>query len=71
MFTLRDLIKNFYPYQHLSICIMSGEKFDAITEYIKETHPIYLDFYVRTIEIYRDDELGKLKDILKIIISKD
>jgi len=50
---------------------MSGEKFDAITEYIKETHPIYLDFYVRTIEIYRDDELGKLKDILKIIISKD
>jgi len=49
---------------------MSGEKFDTTTEYLEESHSIYLDFYVRTIEIYRD-ELGKLKDILKIIISKD
>ena len=70
MFVLRDLIKNFYPYQHLSIYIMSGEKFDTTTEYLEESHSFYLDFYVRTIEIYRD-ELGKLKDILKIIISKD
>ena len=70
MFTLRDLIKNFYPSQYLSIYIMSGEKFDTTKEYIEELYPIYLDFYVRTIEIYRD-ELGKLKDILKIIISKD
>lgn len=70
MFTLRDLIKNFYSSQHLSIYIMSGEKIDTTTKYIEELQPIYLDFYVRTIEIYRD-EIGKLKDILKIIISKD
>jgi len=70
MFTLRDLIKNFYSSQHLSIYIMNGEKFDTTTEYLKESRLIYLDFYVRTIEIYRD-ELGKLKDILKIIVSKD
>jgi len=49
---------------------MSGEKFNTTTEYLEELYPTYLDFYVRTIEIYRD-ELGKLKDILKIIISKD
>jgi hypothetical protein len=49
---------------------MSGENFDTTTEYLEESHLIYLDFYVRTIEIYRD-ELGKLKDILKIIISKN
>jgi hypothetical protein len=49
---------------------MSGDKFDTTTKCLEEAHSIYLDFYVRTIEIYRD-ELGKLKDILKIIVSKD
>ena len=70
MFTLRDLIKNFYPSQYLSIYIMSGDKFDTTTEYLEKSQSIYLNFYVRTIEIYRD-ELGKLKNILKIIVSKD
>lgn len=69
MFSLRDLIRNFYPTQYLIVHIMGGEDFHVITKYLDESNPFYLDFNVRTIEIYRD-ELGKLKDIIKIIISE-
>ena len=69
MFSLRDLIKNFYSTQHLKIYIMGGDNFYTTTTCLNELNPTYLDFNVRTIEIYRD-ELGKLKDIIKIIISE-
>jgi len=69
MFSLRDLIKNFYPTQYLIVHIMGGDDFHVITQYLEESNPTYLDFNVRTIEIHRN-ELGKLKDILKIIVSE-
>jgi hypothetical protein len=69
LFSLKDLIKNFYPTQHLIIHIMGGEDYHVINNCLDELNPFYLDFNVRTIEIYRD-ELGKLKDIIKIMISE-
>ena len=69
MFTLKDLIRNFYPSQHLIIYIMGGKELHTTTKHLDELNPICLDFIVRTIEIHRD-ELGKLKDILRIIVTK-
>lgn len=48
---------------------MGGEDYHVINNYLDELNPFYLYFNVRTIEIYRD-ELGKLKDIIKIMISE-
>jgi hypothetical protein len=69
MITLGVLIRNFYPTQYLIIHIMGGEDFHVTNEYLNESNPFYLDYNVRTIEIYRD-ESGKLKDIIKVIISE-
>jgi hypothetical protein len=70
MFLLRDLIKNFYPTQSLYIHIMNGDSLHMTPEYLEVSNNICLDFYVRTIEIYRD-EMGKLKDIITVIVSKN
>ena len=70
MIILKDLIRNFYPHQYIYIYNMNNKStIHTTTDHLSNSNHEYLTYEVRTIEIYRD-ELGKLKDILKVFISK-
>lgn len=69
MIKLREQLDCLYPHQPLRIYIMGEQlEFSVDTMLLKENYPQYLDYLVRTVEVYRDD-FGSYKDIIRILIS--